>query len=217
MKNIKKYNVFIFENAIEMIELFNDADILESIVTDKQELLNSIKAEEVDIYQTFELNPDKLTNNITIDELYDNRMFNNRLNKMNLNKSILESTEESETFIKESIVIKFFTIFNKNQSELDNPKYIIFQSKKKKDTKWEDIKCYIVKDDMKNFYVKLTNKTVEIKKDDKNYIYVTTNGNDWQLQKHNHKQNNDTFKDIMSSDEIKAILSEDGVSITIIA
>ena len=81
MKILKNYNTFIFENATEMVEVFNDADILESIVTDSNSLLKSIKAEEVDLFQTFSLSPDNLKSNITIEELYDNKIFNDSLIK----------------------------------------------------------------------------------------------------------------------------------------
>lgn len=217
MKNIKNYNLFIFENSIEMIEIFNDADILESIVTDSDSLLKSIKAEEVDLYQTFELNPDEFETDFDIEFLYDDNDFNKRLDKMNLLKNTLESSEENETFIDKTVIIKFFSVYNKNKSELDQPKYIIYQSKQKgKD--WENVKCYAVNDNMKNFYDKLTNKTIEIKKKDKTYVYQTSNsGNDWILQKHEDDQENKIFKDNMSNDDIRAILTNDDTSITIIA
>lgn len=218
MKTLKNYNTFIFENAVEMQEVFNDADILESIVTDSDELLNTIKAKEVDLFQTFELNPDLLKSNFSIQELYDNQNFNKSLTKKNFKKNELESTEETETFIDDTIVVKFFSVFKKDSSELDQPEYIIYQSKKRNEKQWGQVKCYKVNDNMKNFYDKLTNKSVEIKKGDKTYIYVTSNsGNDWQLQKSIKNQDTDRFKEYMSNDEIKAILLDDDVSITILA
>ncbi|NPV13118.1 MAG: hypothetical protein HPY57_15230 [Ignavibacteria bacterium] len=218
MKTLKNYNTFIFENAIEMQEIFNDADILESIVTDSDELLNTIKAKEVDLFQVFELNPDKLKSNFTIQELYDNKYFNKALVKKGFKKNELESTEETETFLDDSIVIKFFSIFKNNASELEQPEYIIYQSKKRNQKDWGQVKCYKVNDNMKNFYDKLTNKSIEIKKGDKTYIYVTSNsGNDWQLQKSMKNQQTDRFKEYMTNDDIKAILLDDDVSITILA
>jgi len=65
-KHIKNYNLFIFESAIEMQEVFNDADILESIVTDSAALLKSINAEEIDLSQTFSFNLDELKTNFNI-------------------------------------------------------------------------------------------------------------------------------------------------------
>jgi len=218
---MKNYKNFINEHLdIENKEIFcnlmQDLDVLESIVTNSEDILNSIKAVEVDLYQTFTLNPDDLQNNFTIEELYENDSFNKSLTKSKFKKNELESTEETETFIDDTIVIKFFSIFDKNSSELENPEYIVYQSKKRNDTKWEQVKCYKVNDDMKHFYDKLTNKSVEIKKGDKTYVYVTsTSGSSWQLG--SGGKETDRFKKIMNNDEIKAILLDDDVSITIIA
>jgi len=215
MKRIKNYNTFIFENATEMVEIFNDADILESIVTDSDALLNSIKAKEIDLFQAFEFSPDDIDSNFSIEELYDNKPFNDSINNKEYKKIELESTEETETFIEDTIVVKFFSIYEKDASELEKPEYIIYQSKKKSDSEWEPVKCYKVNDDMKHFYDKLTNKSVEIKKGDKTYLYSTSNsGNDWQLQAQEEDGN---FKEFMSNDDIKAILLDDDVSITILA
>jgi hypothetical protein len=217
MKNINNYNQFLFETATEMKEIFNDADILESIVTDSDALLKSIEAQEIDLYTTFELNPDKLKTGYNIEELYDSDLFNSSLDKKGYKKNELESTEETETFIEETVQIKFFSIYTKKQSELEQPKYIVYQSKNKKDSTWNKLKTYSVNGDMQKFYNKLTNKTVEIKKSDKIYIYQTSNsGNDWGLKK-NQESPTDTFKDFMTNDEIKAVLVDDDVSITIIA
>lgn len=229
MKRLKNYNLYIFENIMGDIEMkkfssselqntFIDLDILESIVTNSDELLNSIGAEEVDLFQTFNFSPDSIKSNFTIEELYDNQIFNQRLIKGGYKKNELESTEETETFMEDTIIVKFFSVYKKDRSELERPEYIIYQSRKRKETKWNPIKCYKVKNDMKNFYDKLTNKTVEIKKGDKTYIYSTSNsGNDWQLQKREEDQDTKTFKDLMSNDDIKAVLLDDDVSITIMA
>jgi len=218
MRKIFNYNLFLFENYIEMEEIFNDADILESIVTDSDALLKTIEAEEVDLYITFNINPDNIKRNINIQELYDNKLFNKQLSNNEYKKNEIESTDESETFIEETLLIKFFSIYKKSQSEIEQPKFIIYQSKKKKSSNWDDLKIYKVNGNMQKFYNKLTNKSIEINKKDKTYIYSTSNsGNDWQLQKNSKNQDNKTFKDYMSNNDIKAILIDDDVSITIIA
>jgi len=215
MKTLKNYNTFIFESAIEMVEVFNDADILESIVTDSDSLLKSIKAEEVDLFQSFKFNPDDISSNFSIEELYDNKPFNDSINKKKFKKNELESTEETETFIEDTIVVKFFSVYEKDASELEQPKYIIYQNKKKTSNDWEPVKCYKVNDNMKHFYDKLTNKSVEIKKSGKTYLYNTSNsGNDWVLQAQSEEGD---FKEYMSNDDIKAVLLDDDVSITILA
>jgi len=221
MKRINNYNQYIFEqitNVPEMEELFNVVDILESIVTDSDALLKSIEAKEVDIYTELNINKDKLKNNLSIQELYDNELFNHSLEKNNYKKNELESTDESETFIDDTVQIKFFSIYKSNQTELDQPKFIVYQSKNPGDNNWSAVVAYSVNGDMQNFYNKLTNKTIEIKKNDKTYVYITSNsGNDWQLQKHQDNQDNKIFKDMMSNNDIKVILVDDDISITIIA
>jgi hypothetical protein len=60
---------------------------------------------------------------------------------------------------------------------------------------------------MKNFYDLLTNKKIEIKYKNKNYIYNTTNGgNDWTLQ--NLQNQDNLFKKIMRSEEINKFLKD---------
>lgn len=218
MKNINNYNQYLFEQATEMEEIFNDADILESIVTDSDALLKSIEAEEIDLFTTFELSRDEIKSNVNIQELYDNTLFNRQLEKLNYKKNDIESTEESETFIKETIQVMFFSIYKNNQSELEQPKYIIYQSKIIKDKKWNNLKAYSVNADMQKFYSKLTNKSIEINSDNKTYVYNTSNsGVDWQMQKNHNNQDNKIFKDMMTNNEIKAILVDNNISITIIA
>ena len=221
MKNINNYNQYLFEQSIENIAFVSDVaielDILESIVTDSDALLKTIEAEEVDLYTTFHLNPDIMKNDYSIQELYDNDEFNKALSKKGYKKNELESTDETETFIEETIHVKFFSIYKNKQSELEQPKFIVYQSKTTK-SNWGDVKVYKVNGDMTKFYNKLTNKSIEINKDGKTYIYNTSNsGNDWQLQKNHDNQNNKSFKDFMSNDDIKGILVDDEVTITIIS
>lgn len=218
MKFLKKYNTFLLENnnIDEFVELVADVNILESIVTDTDMLLKSIEAKEVDIFKTFELNPDNFKNNFTIERLYKSKSFNKNLNKKNMKKSTLEETDDSETFIENTYNIKFFLIHDINKLSIDNPNYIVYQSKKKVDNKWDSVRMYEVNGDIKNFYDKLSNKTIELKKNDKVYIYFTSNsGNNWQLQ--NIEQSNDIFLDILDREQIKMILKDKDISITIIA
>lgn len=218
MKFLKKFNTFLLENnnIDEFVELVADVNILESIVTDTDMLLKSIEAKEVDIFKTFELNPDNFKNNFTIERLYKSKSFNKSLNKKNMKKSTLEETDDSETFIENTYNIKFFLIHDINKLSIDNPNYIVYQSKKKVDNKWDSVRMYEVNGDIKNFYDKLSNKTIELKKDDKVYIYFTSNsGNNWQLQ--NIEQSNDIFLDILDREQIKMILKDKDISITIIA
>ena len=213
---MKKYLQFIKENISKDIEdIIIQADILESIVTDSDSLLKSVNAEEVNFLDTFKLNADKFTEFMTIENLYNNIEFNNKLNNMKLKKSKLESTDESETFIEKTIDIKFFLIHKINESEIEQPQYIIFQSRKKGGN-WEGIKCYTIKDQIKKFYDKLTSKTIELEKDGKIFIYMTSNGgNNWVLQRTRDNQDDNIFKDNLDNKNIKELLKDSTIKITI--
>ena len=222
MNRIYKYKDFLLEKKIlennnlnELEEIFNDADILESIVTEYDSLLKSINAEEIDLYHILNLDKDKYSKFVSIEDLYNDDNFNKNLIKHKLKKSQLELTEESETFLENVIDIKFFLIHNEEKHYLENPDYIVFQSKEKKSTRWKEIKAYRVKGDIKKFYDKLTNKTIELKRGEKSYIYFTSNsGVDWQLK--NIENKDDQFKDYLDQDQIKVILKNKECSITIV-
>jgi len=218
MRYLNSYGEFLKENISpdEMVELVADINILESIVTDSDLLLKSIQAKEEDIFKTFEVNPDEFKEGYSIEELYKSKDFNKKLKNKKLKKSPIEETEDSETFIENTMDVKFFLIHEKNKSALDKPEYIVFQTKKKVDTKWSDVKLYSVNDDIKNFYDKLTNKTVELKKGDKKYIYFTSNScKNWQIQ--NGELADDIFLELMDKEQIKMLLKDKDVLITIIA
>lgn len=210
---IKKYKQFLTEN-LEMTEIVNDANVLESIVTDSDNLLKSINAEQVRMGDIFNFNSEKFND---LDILSKDNDFLKSINKKGFKKNNIESSKDCETFLEDTMDIKFFLIFKKDESELEpKPEYIVFQSKAKGATKWEPIKMYKVNENIRNFYDKLSSKTIEIKRGNKNYIFRTSNaGNDWSLQNIQNKDN--VFKDIMSNDEIRATLKDGQTSITVIA
>lgn len=210
---IKGYKQFLTEN-LEMVEIIGDANVLESIVTDSETLLKSINAEHVLMGDVFDFNSENFND---IDVLSKDADFLKKLDKKGFKKNNIEYSKDSETFLDKTMDIKFFLIFNKEDSELEpKPEYIVFQSRAKGSTKWEPIKMYKVNENIRNFYDKLSSKTIEIKRGDKNYIFKTSNaGNDWTLQNIQNKDN--VFKDIMSNDEIKATLKDGSTSITVIA
>ena len=218
MKHLSYFDGFLVEsiNQDEMLDAFNDADVLESIVTDSNELLTSIKAVEVDLYTTFGVKPGDYRKGLTVEQLFDDDGFNNRLRKMKLDKTFVEYSDDSETFLDKSVMVKFFTVHVSGKSQLDRQEYIIFQCKKGDEDGWDDIKCYKVNDDMRKFYDKLSNKTIELKDGDKSYIYSTSNCAEWTLLKNGDGQGNKTYRDTISSLDIKAILKDKNVTITIL-
>jgi len=174
----------------------------EGIVTNKDSLLKSINAKQVlmgDVFDGF--NSEKFTN---IDDLAKDPNFISKLDSKGFKKNNVEYTKDCETFLENTVDIKFFLIFKKEDSELEpKPEYIVFQSRPKAGH-WDTIKMYKVRDNIRNFYDGLSSKTIEIKRSGNNYIYRTSNaGNDWTLQ--NTQNKSDVFKDIMSNAEINAL------------
>jgi hypothetical protein len=103
-------------------------------------------------------------------------------------------------------------IYKIEQNELENPIYILFQTKD--GDKWDDAKLYKIEDDIKRFYDKLSSRTIEIVDGDENYIYTTSNGNDWELQ--NSDKANDIYKNNFRKDEIMKLLDDRHLKLNII-
>lgn len=209
------YEGFLKENLIPVItNIPVEINILESIITDSDVLLKSIKAEEVDLFKIFELSETTLKPNYNIEDLLKSKEFLNKVNNKQMKLSKIEETEDSETFIENTFDVKFILVHKKNNSELEKPEFIIFQFRKKVENKWGDVKCYRVNGDIQNLYDNLTNKTIEFKKGNKTYIYYTSNsGNNWQLK--NTELKDEQFLDLMDKDQIKMILQDKDILITI--
>jgi len=175
--------------------------IKESITTDVDGLLDSINDKKTDFF-ALNLSNDNYTNK-TIENLYDDEDFNNQLFKDNLKKGDLDSTVEIENFLRKNIDIKFFFLYNRTDTLLDNPEFLILQYYK--DEKWCPIEIYKIKGNVDEFYDKLTAKTIKLTEDDVTYIYKTSNsGNNWILKDEDKK--NDKFKENIETDDIKSLI-----------
>lgn len=184
--------------------------IKESITTDVDGLLDTIKEQKVDFYAIHLSNDDYI--NKTIETIYDDADFNKQLFKENLKKGELNSTLDIENFLRKDIDMKFFFLYNRNETILDNPDYLILQYYK--ENKWYPIEIYKIKGKIENFYEKLTAKTIKLTFDDTTYIYITSNsGNNWQLK--NKEKRTDKFKEILETDDIKNLI-RDGAKLKII-
>lgn len=184
--------------------------IKESITTDIDGLLNSINDKKGDFY-TLHLSNDEYMNK-PIELLYDDASFNKQLFKDNLKKGEMETTMDIENFLRKDIDMKFFFLYSRNETILNNPNFLILQYYK--DDKWHPIEIYKIKGKIKNFYEKLTAKTIKLTFDDITYIYTTSNsGNNWTLKDSNKK--NDKFKENIETEDIKALI-KDGAKLNII-
>lgn len=209
MKWIKSYSKF--QESLEIdLSLYN-IDLMESLNLWHDVILKSIGAEELDIYDTLNLPRDKYQNKMNIDFLADDVEFINSLSSIALKKSPIQSTDDYECFINKPC--KFMFIYGVEANELENPMYILFECWSETLKKWEDAKLYKVNEDVKRFYDKLSSKTIEVTDGDQNYIYTTSNGNEWVLQ--NGKES-DIYQKVLRKDEFEKLINDRKAKLKII-
>lgn len=211
MRKLKTYNQF-KESLVIDLNFQRVEDLLESLTIWHDALLNAISAEEVDIFDTFKLPQDSFSDKLDLDILSDNIEFINSLSSIALKKSELKNSDDYQTFLNKPC--KFMFIFDINSNELENPVYLLFQVWNDSLNKWEDVKSYKIKDDVKKFYDKLTSRTIEIVDGDQNYIYETSNGNEWILQ--NMDKENDIYKRTFRKEELQKLLDDRNVKINVL-
>ena len=210
MRVIKSYNKFKESLVIDL--MISSVDILESMNIWHDVLLSAISAEEKDIFDTLKLPKDFYQGRLTLDFLSDNIEFVNSLSSLGLKKSPVQNTEEYQTFVNKPC--KWMFIYGIESNELENPIYITFQTWNETLKQWDDVKLFKINDDIKKFYDKLASKTIEVADGDENFIYVTSNGNDWELQ--NLDKENDTYKRFFRKDELQSLLNDRKVTVSII-
>lgn len=193
MKRLKKFQDFINEKILNRIKISID------------ELLNIIDQNELKLSTTFGLDDDTITIKDNISVLYNDANFNKNINKKGLKKSKLHDTKDNQTLLDDNIILRFFFIYPKDSIELEEPKYIIIQYFNKNTNEISDIRLFQNKDSINKFYETLTDKTIELKKGEKEYIYQTSNsGNNWELK--NPKQVKGHFKSELDFEEMDNLL-----------
>lgn len=210
MMRIKTYKQFKESLVIDL--MMASVDILESMNIWHDVLLTSINAEEMDIYDTLKLEKSFYNNRLTLDFLSDNIEFINSLSSLALKKSSVQNTDDYQTFVNKPC--KWMFVYDINSNELENPLYILFQTWNETSKEWDDVKFFKINGDTKNFYDKLTSKTIEVTDGDENYIYVTADGNTWELQ--NLDSENDIYKRYFRKDELQKVLDDRKVKVSII-
>jgi|GEM_PF-2820265 len=206
IKGFKKY-----KESLHIDLTYNQIDLMESLNIWHDVLMTSISAERVDLITTIKLSDD-FKNKLDLDILSDNTEFINSLSSIGLKKSTIQNSDDFQTFVNKPC--KFMFLYDFNSSELENPEYILFQTWNETLKKWDETKLFKVKDDIKKFYDKLTSRTIEIVDGDQNYIYSTSNGNDWELQ--NSDKSNDVYKKTFRKEELQEILDNNKVTLNII-
>jgi hypothetical protein len=208
MKWLQGFNKF--KESLQIDTTFTKIDLMESLNIWQDVLLNSINAESVDFYDT--LNLDKSISKLDAENLSNNTEFINCIKSIGLKKSQLQNTDDFETFINKPC--RFFLLYNIESNELENPKFLVFQTWNQSLKNWDDAKLYTIGDNIQKFYDKLTSRTIEIIDGDENYIYVTSNGNDWQLQ--NLEKENDVYTRVLRKEELQKILDDKKITLNII-
>jgi hypothetical protein len=211
MKYLKKYTSYKESIVIDLM-FQNMVELLESLTIWHDALLNAIGAEEVDIFNTFQLPVDEYKDKLDLDFLEDHVEFINSLSSIALKKSILQHSDDYSTFINKPC--KFMFIYDINRNELENPEYLLFQSWQETLEKWDDVKLFKLNDDVKKFYDKLSSRTIELIDGDENFIYTTANGNEWVLQ--NVEKENDIYKRVFRKEELQDFLAERNIKVNIL-
>ena len=210
MKYIQTYKSY--RESIKFDLAIVNLDINESLGIYYENILKSIGAEEIDIYDTFKLPKEEFEKKLNLDLLTNSTEFINSLSSIGLKKSNVENSEDYETFLNKPC--RFMFIYRVEGNELENPNYILFQSFNQTLDKWEDTKLYKVTGEIKSFYDKLSSKVIEIEDDGNKYIYNTSNHNEWNLQ--NPNLSNDKFKKYFRKEDFEKFINDNKLKINII-
>lgn len=207
MRHLKNYKNF-FESVFLSDDIMNLAnmnlDINESLNLFYENILKSIGAEETDLFVVFNLPKDEFEQRLDLDNLNNNVLFINSLSSIGLKNSAIQSTDDLETFVNKPC--RFVMVYRIEANELENPEYILFQSWSDSLNKWDNTKVYKITGDIKSFYDKLSSKVIEITHNDKNYIYQSSNKNEWILQ--NVEQADEKFKKYFRKDEFEKFIND---------
>ena len=197
---IEYYNVLRFEDFVNegLDKYFGKLDLSENIKTDTSDVLSSIDLKEVDLHKTLNvLVSDINLEGMNIEQLADNTHFINALENLSLKKEDPTVSADSDTFLTSSLT--FMGIYPIQVLEIQDPEYLMIQIGN------GPIKLYKVSGSIKDFYDKLTTKTVEITAGDQKWIYTTSNsGNNWELK---NNEEGEVFKKVMSTKELEDSLN----------
>jgi len=199
MKHIKNFNSFCNESELPNIKI------------DINDILNPLK-DKIDLFTTFEFNPDEFNLKNNLSDLYNNANFNKQIIKKKLKKGKLESTKDNQTLLSDNYILTFFFIYDKNSIEIEEPKFILLQYYDKTKKQLSEIMVFKNHKNINDFYQKLTDSTIEITKGNKTYIYNTSNsGNNWELRNANLVKGK--FKDDLDIDQMNDLLKDRKIKI----
>jgi hypothetical protein len=155
---------------------------------------------------------DDFSDKLDLDSIGDNVEFINSLSSIALKKSPIQNSDDFQTFLNKPC--RFMFLYDINSNELENPVYIMMQVYNDTLSSWDTLKIYKIQDDVKKFYDKLTSRTIEIVDGDQNFIYTTSNGNEWVLQ--NKDVENDVYKQTFRKEELEDLVKDRKIKINVI-
>lgn len=202
MKYLKKFNKFLESFEIDLN--LSSIDLNESLNTFYENILKSIGAEEVNFFDTFKIDRSKSEYDSDLEAVNEDPEFIYSLSSIGLKNSSIQSTDDLETFVNKPS--RFVMIYRIEANELENPDYILFQSWNETLSKWEDLKVYKITGEIKSFYDKLSSKVIEIFDGEENYIYQSSNKNEWVLQ--NVDKANDKFKKYFRKEDFEKFIND---------
>jgi hypothetical protein len=211
MKYLKKYQTF-QESLVIDLNFQKIEDLFESLNIWHDALLSAIGAVEANFFTILNLPEEDFRDRLDLEVLSNDVEFINSLSSIRLKKSSVENSENYQTFLNKPC--RFMFLYDVNSNELENPIYIIIQLYNETSSQWLDAKMYKIQDDVKKFYDRLTSRTIEIVDGDVNYIYSTSNGNEWVLQ--NKDKMNDVYGESFRKEELEDLIRNKKVVVTVI-
>lgn len=193
MKFIRTFESFHLEEPTTMSELLEKLSVVE------QNILDSVRAEIINIDAFF----NGEVSDLNLDDLSENAEFNKVLRIKGLKKSNVEHTDDYETFLINPF--KYLLIMDKNKTDLEDPDFIIIQTYNSMEQDWNTLKMYKINGNFKNFYDKLSSRTIELDHDGKRYIYQTSNKNEWELT---NQKETDRFPRFVRKEDLLQIINK---------
>lgn len=194
MKFIKTFESFDLQEPKTMSELLEKLSVVE------QSILDSIGAEMINI-ENFLHESIPLDN---LENLESNPEFINLLIIKGLRKDTVKHTDDYETFLLEPF--KYLLTRDKVKNDLQDPDFIFIQTFNSTQQKWNSIKMYKITGDFKNFYEKLTNRTIEIEDNGSKYLYQTSNKNEFELV---NQEENEKFPRFVRKEDLLKMMNKE--------
>ena len=208
MKRLKSYNKF--KESMTFIGLAS-IDLRESLLKDHKDLFTTVCKKE-DISKLYlddsTLDLEALNNS----ELPSGSKFITSLSSLGLKKSQINDSKDFENFINKPCRFMFLYKIEK-VVEIENPDFILFQTWNESLQKWDELELYSVEADINKFLDRLTSRTIQITDADQNYVYTTSNGNDWILE--DDSTATEVFKKNLTKEELQKIINEQNVEFNI--